>query len=50
MNDFKLLIDLTLVLFNVPITLYGFTFTFFQMLIFGTIGALFIIFIRGLFD
>jgi len=47
MDDIKWLFDATMKLFLIPIHVYGYTFSFFAILMFSAILGLFIYFIRG---
>lgn len=50
MNDLGALLSATLNLFKLEITIYGFTFSFWNVLLFVVVGGMILAFIGGLFD
>ena len=50
MSDIQALFSATLALFKMEFTLYGFTFSFWQVFLFVIIGGMVLRFIGGLFD
>ena len=49
MSDVQAMFDATLALFKLEFTLYGFTFSFWNVLLFSIIGGMILWFIGGLF-
>ena len=50
MNDFQAMITATLSLFKLEFPIYGFTFSFWNVLLFAVVAGLVLRFIGGLFD
>ncbi len=50
MSDFEAMISATLNLFKLEFTIYGFTFSFWNVLLFAVVAGLVLRFIGGLFD
>ena len=49
MSDVQAMFDATLALFKLEFTLYGFTFSFWNVLLFSVVGGMILWFIGGLF-